>query len=113
MVVTPLIRRAGPAVRSRWFQPPAREPRLLYPVERISIHHPYKLIVDGTAPRGLTNTKGQLLDGANRGLPDSNFRAPLTWRNLVLDPPWPKVSHPTEPDDAAARQEARPGVAQS
>jgi autotransporter-associated beta strand protein len=59
----------------------------LHPVERISIHHSYKLIVDGTAPRGLTNTKGQLLDGANRGSPDSNYRAPLTWRNLVLDPP--------------------------
>ena len=47
----------------------------LSPVERISIHHPYKLIVDGTAPRGLTNTKGQLLDGANRASADSNYRA--------------------------------------
>ena len=58
----------------------------LQPVHRISIHHPYKLIVDGTAPSGLTNTQGQLLDGANRGSPDSDYRAPLTWRNLVISP---------------------------
>jgi hypothetical protein len=65
----------------------------LRPVERISIHHRYELIVDGTAPHGLTNTRGRLLDGANRGTPDSDYRAPLTWRNLVLDPPWPRASH--------------------
>jgi hypothetical protein len=58
----------------------------LYPVKRISIHHRYELIVDGTAPHGLTNTRGQLLDGDDSGSPDSNYRAPLTWRNLVLDP---------------------------
>jgi uncharacterized repeat protein (TIGR01451 family) len=65
----------------------------LYPVERISIHHRYELIVDGTAPHGLTNTRGQLLDGDDSGSPDSDYRAPLTWRNLVLDPPWPKTPH--------------------
>jgi hypothetical protein len=56
----------------------------------------YKFIVDGNAPRGLTSTNGLYLDGTNSGSPDSDFRAPLTWRNLVLDPPWPKVSHPTQ-----------------
>ena len=39
----------------------------LYPVKRISIHHRYELIVDGTAPHGLTNTRGQLLDGDDSG----------------------------------------------
>jgi hypothetical protein len=34
-------------------------------VERISIHHCYELVVDGTAPHVLTNTQGRLLDGAN------------------------------------------------
>ncbi len=90
----------GPAGRTIAVQKAVYDPAALtvtlHPVERISIHHPYKLIVDGTAPRGLTNTKGQLLDGVNRGSPDSNYRAPLTWHNLVLDPPWPKVSHPTQ-----------------
>ncbi len=59
----------------------------LHPEQRISIHHRYTLIVDGTAPHGLTNTRGQLLDGADHGQPDSDYRASLTWRNLVLDPP--------------------------
>ena len=65
----------------------------LHPVERISIHYPYKLIVDGKAPHGLTNMQGQLLDGKNSGSPDSNYRAPLTGRNLVLIPPRPPRLH--------------------
>jgi hypothetical protein len=64
-----------------------------YPVERISIQHRYELIVHGTTRHGLTNTRGQLLDGDDSGSPDSNYRAPLTPRNLVLDPPWPRTSH--------------------
>ncbi|MFI5454980.1 MAG: beta strand repeat-containing protein [Isosphaerales bacterium] len=63
----------------------------LHPRQRINIHHAYKLIVDGTAPRGLTNTLGQLLDGVGDGRPDSNYRTSLTWRNVVFDPPWPKT----------------------
>jgi hypothetical protein len=59
----------------------------LYPMKRISIHHRYELIVDGTAPHGVTNTRGQLLDGNDSGSADSDYRGPLTWRNLVLDPP--------------------------
>ena len=58
----------------------------LYPVDRVNIHHTYKLIVDGTSPNGLTNTQGQLLDGTNKGSPDSNYVGTLSWRNLVLDP---------------------------
>ena len=58
----------------------------LYPVDRVNVHKAYKLIVDGTSPHGLTNTSGQLLDGADRGSADSNYDGLLTWRNLVLDP---------------------------
>jgi hypothetical protein len=58
----------------------------LYPVDRVNLHKTYKLIVDGTSPHGLTNTSGQLLDGADRGSADSNYDGLLTWRNLVLDP---------------------------
>ena len=41
----------------------------LHPIGRINIHHTYKLIVNGTAPHGLTNTTGELLDGADKALP--------------------------------------------
>jgi hypothetical protein len=58
----------------------------LYPVARINVHHTYELSVEGTSTHGLTNTSGQLLDGADTGRPDSDYRTTLTWRNLVLDP---------------------------
>jgi hypothetical protein len=80
----------GPAGRTITIKKAVYDPAnltvTLEPVDRISIHHTYKLIVDGTSPRGLTNTAGLLLDGANRGSADSDFRGLLTWRNLVLDP---------------------------
>ena len=72
---------------------PADRKVTLHPVERISIHQRFELIVDGKAPRGLTNTQGLLLDGKDRGTPDSDYLAPLTWHNLVFDPPWPKHPH--------------------
>jgi hypothetical protein len=71
---------------------PATLTVMLHPLHLISIHRRYELIVDGTAPRGLTNTRGQLLDGADKGQPASDYRASLTWRNLVLDPHWPRTS---------------------
>jgi len=59
----------------------------LDPKQRLNIHYQYKLIVDGSASGGVTNTEGQLLDGENDGKPGSDYRASITWRNLVLDPP--------------------------
>ena len=59
----------------------------LHPTQRIDIHYTYTLIVDGNAPGGLTNSQGQLLDGADDGRPGSDYRGPLTLRNLVLDAP--------------------------
>jgi len=64
----------------------------LRPSVRINIHHRYTLTVDGTKPGGVTNTTGQLLDGAKTGKPGSNYGASLTWRDLVLDPPSSKTS---------------------
>jgi len=64
----------------------------LDPGRRINIHYRYELTVDGTKSGGLTNTTGELLDGTDSGKPGSDYRAALTWRNLVLDPPWPKTS---------------------
>ena len=80
------------AVKSAAYDPAARTVTL-HPVQRINIHYRYELIVDGTAPNGLTNTGGQFLDGMNSGAPDSDYRASLTWRNLVLDPPGPRPSN--------------------
>ena len=36
----------------------------LVPAERLNIHRRYSLTINGTAPSGLTNPSGQLLDGA-------------------------------------------------
>ena len=58
----------------------------LHPTQRVDIHYTYTLIVDGTAQEGLNNIQGQLLDGADTGLADSNYAGLLTWRNLLLDP---------------------------
>jgi len=77
----------------------------LHPRQRINIHHAYKLFVDGTAPKGLTNTRGQLLDGVGDGRPDSDYRTSLTWRNLVIDPPWPKS--PRGPKSATGNPKLR------
>jgi uncharacterized membrane protein len=58
----------------------------LDPRQRINVHHGYELIVDGSASGGVTNAKGQLLDGEKDGQPGSDYRASITWRNLVLGP---------------------------
>jgi fibronectin-binding autotransporter adhesin len=79
------------AVKKAMYDPAALTVTL-YPVRRLSVHHGYKLIVDGTSPHGLTNTRGQLLDGTDSGSPDSDYRTTLTWRNVVFDPPWPRPS---------------------
>ena len=65
----------------------------LHPRKRIDIHYRYQLIVDGAAAGDVTNTHGQLLDGKDDGHPGSNYRTPITWRNLVLDPPLSKTSN--------------------
>jgi len=64
----------------------------LKPRQRLDIHNRYELIVDGSASGGVTNTRGQLLDGEKDGQPGSDYRASITWRNLVLDPPLSKNS---------------------
>ena len=60
---------------------PAANTVTLHPARRIDIHYRYKLIVDGTAPGGLTNTQGQLLDGTDSGEPGSDYspRSLATW----------------------------------
>jgi hypothetical protein len=45
----------------------------LTPVRRLNLHHIYQITANGRAPQGLTNQIGILLDGANTGVPGSNF----------------------------------------
>jgi len=85
----------------------------LHPQQRINLHYNYELVVDGIAPDGLTNTQGQLLDGADNGKPGSDYRAPLTWRNLVLDPPLPKAPHPTRTRTGSLNVKSAPAHAAS
>jgi hypothetical protein len=63
---------------------PKTETVTLRPSERINIHHKYELTALGTKAGGLTDTQGLRLDGSDNGKPGSNYRAPLTWRDLVL-----------------------------
>ncbi len=70
---------------------PATETVTLRPSERINIHYKYELTVDGTKASGLTDTQGLLLDGADSGKPGSDYRAPLTWRDLVLSAHFAKI----------------------
>jgi len=81
---------------------------ILHPSRRINIHYRYELIVDGTTAGGLSNTHGQLLDGNDDGIPGSNYRGSITWRNLVLDPPPPKTSHRSKTPAADHRPKSEP-----
>jgi hypothetical protein len=80
----------------------------LHPRERIDIHYRYTLVVDGTKVGGLTNTRGQLLDGTDSGKPGSNYRAALTWRNLVLDPSEEKALHKAKTKDRSVKVKSVP-----
>ncbi len=59
----------------------------LHTARRISIHHPYKLVIRGTGPDGLSDGANRLLDGQGTGRPGSDYSTTLTWRNLIL-PAW-------------------------
>jgi Big-like domain-containing protein len=56
----------------------------LHPEQRISIHHPYQLIVNGAGPGAVSNMSGQPLDSVDAGQSGSSDRVVLTWRQLVL-----------------------------
>jgi hypothetical protein len=87
---------------------PTTETVTLRPSERINIHHKYNLTVEGTKAGGLTDTQGLLLDGADTGKPGSNYRAPLTWRDLVLPTPAAKTPDQTTATTKAAHPKPKP-----
>ncbi|MGO9913867.1 MAG: Ig-like domain repeat protein [Isosphaeraceae bacterium] len=51
---------------------------------RLKIHRSYQLTVNGTTPTGVTDTSGNLLDGALSGEPGSNYVASVTAADLVI-----------------------------
>ncbi len=53
------------------------------PAARLNIHRSYNLTVVGTAPTGVTDTSGNLLDGALTGEPGSNYVATVTASDLA------------------------------
>ncbi len=85
---------------------PATRTVTLVPAGRLNLHWGYRLTVNGTAPAGLRNPSGILLDGAGNGHPGSNYVTSITWRNLAgqaselpalilvhAAPPRPVVTH--------------------
>jgi hypothetical protein len=75
----------------------------LRPKTRINLHHTYELTVVGTGARGVRDTHGTLLDGANNGQPGSNYTGSLTWRNVVWTPAeYQKYVHPQHAKPAGA-----------
>jgi len=54
------------------------------PAVRLNLRRSYHLTVIGTAPTGLTDTSGNLLDGALTGEPGSNYMATVTALDLVI-----------------------------
>jgi hypothetical protein len=72
-------------IRSASYDPTAKTVTLR-PQTRINLHHNYHLTVVGTGAGGVTDAQGNLLDGADNGLPGSNYTTTLNWRNVVLTP---------------------------
>ena len=63
---------------------PAANTVTLRPHARLDLHRLYELTVVGTAPDGVADTSGVLLDGAGKGQPGSNYVATLKASDLVL-----------------------------
>jgi len=67
----------------------------ILPKSRVNIHHTYKLTVRGTGPGGVRDVEGRLLDGANTGVPGSNYVGSLTWKSVMWTPAeYKKYVHP-------------------
>jgi hypothetical protein len=75
----------------------------LHPNEKINLHHNYQLTVFGTSPGGVASVSETLLDGANNGIPGSNYVATLNWKTVVLPPAEAAKLH--------AQSHAKPGGA--
>jgi hypothetical protein len=59
----------------------------LFPLSRLNLHYRYFLLVNGTAPNGLSDVNGNLLDGAGNGVAGTNFVTTITAANLGVPRP--------------------------
>jgi len=71
------------AIKSATYDP-TMQAVTLRPVQRLNLHRHFRLTVVGTAPSGVTDTLGNLLDGQETGHPGSNFVTIVSAANLVL-----------------------------
>jgi hypothetical protein len=69
----------------------------LFPRNRVTLFRQFTLTINGTAPDGLTNASGVLLDGAGNGVPGSNY-VQTFGRDILAGP---------APSRASARRAAR------
>jgi hypothetical protein len=51
-----------------------------------------------------------VLDGTDSGEPGSDYRAALTWRNLVIDPPSSKKANRTKATNPTVKLTSRPAA---
>jgi hypothetical protein len=48
----------------------------------LNLHYVYYLSANGTAPNGLKDVDGDMLDGQGNGNPGSDYLTAITWSNL-------------------------------
>jgi uncharacterized membrane protein len=86
------------AVRSAIYNPTTLTVTL-DPAQQLDVHNQYRLTVVGTAPNGLTDITGLLLDGAGTGKPGSNFVTVISRQTLAGPAPSfvPKVTPKVSP----------------
>jgi len=65
---------------------PATNRVTLRPRKRIDLHDTYHLTVIGKGAGGVTDSNGIPLDGAENGVPGSDYTTTVTWRNVVWTP---------------------------
>ena len=83
------------AVRSATYNP-LTDTVTVAPASRLNLHWNYQLTVVGTAPVGVADVNGNLLDGAGNGQAGTNFVTIVGRWNLALArnaPAAPKVQH--------------------
>ena len=79
------------SIRSAVYEPTTHTVTL-HPSQRLSIHHPYKLIIGGTGAGTSGGDSRRLLAGEVPAEPGSDYTIRLTWRQLVL----PSRHHPAK-----------------
>jgi uncharacterized repeat protein (TIGR01451 family) len=58
----------------------------LKPVQRLNLHHRFRLTIKGTGPGGISDTSANLLDGEKTGNPGSDFATIIVAADLALTP---------------------------